>query len=100
MKKRFISVHVVVFFVLAAALATAQIPQSDDSGITVKIKTKFAEDEMLKASPIRVETRQGIVRLRGIVDSQTAMDRAFFMAQGVEGVKSVRNELRMKNGSR
>jgi osmotically-inducible protein OsmY len=68
----------------------------DDSIITTKIKSQLAADDFLKSFQISVESRKGIVQLSGFVDSQKAVDKARQIARGVEGVKSVRNDLIVK----
>lgn len=68
----------------------------DDSVITTKIKSQLAADDFLKSFQISVESRKGIVQLSGFVDSQKAVDKAGQIARGVEGVKSVRNDLIVK----
>ena len=45
---------------------------------------------------ISVESRKGIGQLSGFVDSQKAVDKAGEIARGVNGVKSVRNDLIVK----
>jgi osmotically-inducible protein OsmY len=68
----------------------------DDSVITTKVKSQLAADDFLKSFEISVETYKGIVQLSGFVDSQTAVDRAGDIAKGVQGVKSVKNNLNVK----
>ena len=68
----------------------------DNSVITSKIKSQLAADDFLKSFEISVETYKGTVQLSGFVDSQRAVDRAGQIARGVEGVKSVKNNLRVK----
>ena len=68
----------------------------DNSVITSKIKSQLAADDFLKSFEISVETYKGTVQLSGFVDSQRAVDRAGQIARGVDGVKSVRNNLRVK----
>ena len=68
----------------------------DDSVITAKVKTLLAEDDFLKSFQISVETNKGIVRLSGSVKSQKAVDKAGHIARGVQGVKSVKNNLMVK----
>lgn len=93
----------VVLMMIAAFVACASTPQQsstgeyvDDSVITSKIKTTLADDDFLKSFQISVETRKGIVQLSGFVDSQRAVDKAGQIARGVEGVKSVKNDLIVK----
>jgi osmotically-inducible protein OsmY len=68
----------------------------DDSVITTKVKSQLAGDDFLKSFEITVETYKGIVQLSGFVDSQNAVDRAGEIARGVNGVKSVKNNLNVK----
>lgn len=45
---------------------------------------------------VKVETTDGVVQLSGIVDSQAQSDRAESIAKAVDGVKSVKNDLKTK----
>ena len=65
----------------------------EDASITSAIKMKFANDELVSAWNIDVDTSQGNVTLTGAVDSQTALDRAVQLARSVDGVKSVHSNL-------
>jgi hyperosmotically inducible protein len=68
----------------------------DDSVITAKVKAAIFEDPTTKASEINVETYKGVVQLSGFVISQDAANRAIELARGVKGVKSVKNDMRLK----
>lgn len=68
----------------------------DDSVITTKVKTALVNDPVTKATEINVETFKGVVQLSGFVSSQSAINRAVELARGVSGVKSVRNDMRLK----
>ena len=68
----------------------------DDSTITAKVKTALINDPVVKANEINVETFKGAVSLSGFVSSQSAVNRAVELAKGVEGVKSVKNDMRLK----
>jgi osmotically-inducible protein OsmY len=68
----------------------------DDSVITTKIKSQLAADDFLKSFQIGVESRKGIVQLSGFVNSRDAVNKAGQIARGVDGVKSVRNDLIVK----
>ena len=50
----------------------------------------------LKSAEISVETFKGVVQLSGFVSSQSAIDKAIEVARGVKGVKSVKNDIRVK----
>jgi hyperosmotically inducible protein len=68
----------------------------DDSGITSKVNTALVKNEQTKAGDIKVQTESGVVQLSGFVDSQAQKDTAGKVAQSVAGVKSVKNNLRVK----
>ena len=68
----------------------------DDSVITTKVKAAILEDPLTKVLDIKVTTYNGEVQLSGFVGSQAEADRAVELARGVEGVKSVKNNMQMK----
>lgn len=68
----------------------------DDSAITASVKSAFAIDPTLKATEINVETYKGIVQLSGFVAQQADIANASTVARNVKGVKSVKNDIRMK----
>lgn len=63
----------------------------DDSTITARVKTSFAEDPSVAASRIQVETLKGVVQLSGFATSETERQRAAQLAAKVPGVKQVQN---------
>jgi hyperosmotically inducible protein len=66
-----------------------------DSWITAKTKMALFADDRVKGRQVSVETEKGVVMLRGKVDTADAKAAAESVAQGVEGVKSVRNDLQV-----
>lgn len=68
----------------------------DDSVITTKVKAAILNEETLKVAEINVETFKGVVQLSGFVSSQADIDRAVIVTRGVAGVKSVKNDMRVK----
>jgi hyperosmotically inducible protein len=68
----------------------------DDSIITTKVKTAIFNEPTLKVNEINVETFKGIVQLSGFVRSQADIDKAVEVARGITGVKSVKNDMRVK----
>jgi osmotically-inducible protein OsmY len=66
-----------------------------DSWLTAKTKIALYGDDRIKGGQVSVETVNGAVSLRGKVDSDDAKAAAASVAQAVEGVKSVRNDLRV-----
>ena len=68
----------------------------DDSVITGKVKTAILNEPTLKVAEINVETFKGVVQLSGFVSSQAAATKAVDVTRGVGGVKSVKNDMRIK----
>src|SRR3990172_5704774 len=65
----------------------------EDASITSAIKMKFANDELVSASNINVDTNDGHVTLNGTVASQAEATRAVQIGRSVDGVKSVHSNL-------
>ena len=68
----------------------------DDSAITTEVKAAILKEPTLKVAEINVETYKGIVQLTGFVSSPDAIAKAVSVARGVNGVKSVKNDMRLK----
>jgi len=66
-----------------------------DSWITAKTKIALFADGRVKGRQVNVETKKGDVILRGKVDSAEAKSAAEEIAKGIEGAKSVKNELQV-----
>ena len=68
-----------------------------DSVITTKIKAKLAAEKVSSLARIRVDTdANGMVVLSGTARTQDAIDKAESIARGVEGVVTVRNDIKVK----
>ncbi len=66
-----------------------------DSWVTSKTKIALFADDRVKGRQVHVETKDGVVMLRGKVDSTEAKSAALEIAKGIEGVKNVKNELQV-----
>jgi hyperosmotically inducible protein len=65
-----------------------------DSAITTKVKAQLATSKPSSLATVHVETdANGWVQLTGKVATQADKDRAETTAKGIEGVKSVDNQL-------
>ena len=94
------------FFIVAlmlSALGCGSTPQQsstgqylDDSVITTKVKTAIFNEPSLKVTQITVETYKSVVQLSGFVDSSDSMNKAVAIARSVDGVSSVKNDMRLK----
>ncbi len=70
---------------------------TDDAALTAKVKTAIATDAGAKtAAAVNVETYRGVVQLTGFVDSEDQVTRAVSAAKKVQGVRSVKNDIRLK----
>ena len=68
----------------------------DDTVITGKVKSAILNEPTLKVAEINVETFKGVVQLSGFVSSQAAATKAVEVTRTVGGVKSVKNDMRIK----
>ncbi|MDD5322278.1 MAG: BON domain-containing protein [Methylococcales bacterium] len=68
----------------------------DDSVITTKVKAAILHEPSLSSAEINVETFKGVVQLSGFVNSSADIAKAVAVARGVGGVKSVKNDMRLK----
>jgi hyperosmotically inducible protein len=88
--------------------AQAQTPKDKAKSTTEEVKTEFSDtwitsktkialfaDERVKGTQISVDTKNGVVHLRGKVDSDEAKQAAADVAKGIEGAKSVKNDLQV-----
>lgn len=68
----------------------------DDTVITTKVKTAILGESTLKSAEINVETFKGVVQLSGFVSSTAMANKAVEVTNKVAGVKSVKNDMRIK----
>ena len=68
----------------------------DDSVITTKVKSAILGEPGLKVAEINVETFKGVVQLSGFVNSRDDINSAVKIVSRVDGVKSVKNDMRLK----
>lgn len=68
----------------------------DDSVITAKVKATLFNEPMLKSAEINVETFKGKVQLSGFVADPNSVQKAIEVTRGVDGVKEVINDVRVK----
>ena len=68
----------------------------DDTTITTQIKARMIENKVVDAAAISVETLNGTVLLSGFAKNAAERSMAEQIARGVNGVKSVRNELAIR----
>ncbi len=67
----------------------------NDAWLTAKTKIALFADSRVKGREVNVETKEGVVMIRGKVDTDAAKQAAEEIAKGIDGVKSVKNELQV-----
>jgi hyperosmotically inducible periplasmic protein len=72
---------------------------ASDGRITTAVKSRLIQDKYVDGMRISVETYEGVVTLRGEVTSNLPREQAERLASSVEGVVSVRNEIKLVRGS-
>lgn len=68
----------------------------DDEAVSAKVKAALINDPTTKAYLIDVETYNGVVQLSGFVADKDAAMAAEVVAESVQGVKDVRNDLHVR----
>lgn len=71
----------------------AKSTQHDDSGITSVVEASLAANDQVKARAVEVQTREGVVYLTGVVDTEEARREAARVAWRADGVEGVMNDL-------
>lgn len=84
-----------VLFVVAGLVLAADKPISDDS-IYDQVRYKLASDVDVKGGGLKVDVKQGVVTLGGLVESDMQKEKAARIAKKVKGVKKVVNNIEVK----
>lgn len=79
----------------ARPAAQTESAEHSDAAITTSVRAKYYADDSVRSRNIDVTTEDGVVTLRGTVDSEAAKDQAVKLAQSVEGVSRVDDQLRV-----
>jgi hypothetical protein len=93
--KKSILIMTAFLFVLSFVniVVAAGVNSYNDMAITAQVEHKLQSDSQLMGSRISVETKDGEVTLKGMVNSLSDIDRAAQLASYVDGVKRVDNRL-------
>ena len=99
--KRCSAVLIAALVLSAAGCAATSTQEStgeyvDDTVITSRVKTAIFNEPSLKVLQINVETYKSIVQLSGFVTTGAEMNKAVDLARYVKGVRSVKNDIRIK----
>jgi BON domain len=87
-----------IFAALVAGCAGDRMSRSteeavDDTLLANKVKMALYADKQVRGRQITVEASQGVIQLSGVAASPTEAQRTVQIAQGIKGVKEVRNRL-------
>ena len=74
-------------------------PESgSDAALSARVKAAIATDVGARAAgAVNVSSYGGVVELSGFADSEAQASRAAQAAKKVQGVRSIRNEIRVKS---
>ncbi|MDN7138581.1 BON domain-containing protein [Pseudidiomarina sp. 1ASP75-14] len=67
-----------------------------DAALTTKVKSTILASDALNVIEVNVETSNGIVQLSGFVKQEEDIDTAERISRGIEGVKDVKNDIKVK----
>ena len=101
LSKRFVAFVAAILFASMLGCAGTSTKEGtgeyvDDTVVTSKVKTAIFNEPSLKSAEINVETFKGVVQLSGFVSSAAAEKTAVSVASKVGGVKSVKDDMRVK----
>jgi hyperosmotically inducible protein len=102
-KLTFLFANIIIAIAVAATGGCASTKTSegtgeyfDDSWITTRVKATILNEPTLKSSEINVETFKGEVQLSGFVSSEDNIRKAVTLTKEVKGVKTVKNDMRVR----
>ncbi len=96
MKQHLVKIVAVIGLVALSGCASSMVSRStqhEDSGITSVIQASLKANDKVNAQQVDVETREGVVYLNGVVDTEVARREAGRVAWRTEGVTRVVNDL-------
>ena len=92
--KRFLAVGLLISGAFAqSTLLAGQKGGDPDDRISDQVRMKLATDPDVKGGALDVSVKDGVVVIKGRVDSDKGKNKATHLAKKVKGVKEVDNEL-------
>src|SRR5688572_29290026 len=97
--KRLLLVLATVVLAACAGPQKVDPPETgSDAALSARVKAAIATDVGARAAAsLNVSTYGGVVELSGFADSEAQASRAAQAAKKVQGVRSVKNEIRIKS---
>jgi osmotically-inducible protein OsmY len=86
---------VVALTLVAGSPFLADAGKAEDATITTKVKTKLTTDRAKNLVSVNVDTKDGVVHLKGTVPNEQAKAEAERLAKDTDGVVSVTNDLKV-----
>jgi len=80
---------------VCGAVAAADKPLSD-AAIDDNVRIRLAADAEVNGGALKVEVKNGVVTITGVVETQRQKDKATKLAKRVKGVKQVVNNITLK----
>jgi len=96
--KRFLAVGLLISGVFAQSTLHAGqkgVSGNPDDRISDQVRMKLATDQDVKGGAFDVTVKDGVVVIKGRVDSDKGKSKATHLAKKVKGVKEVDNELQV-----
>jgi hyperosmotically inducible protein len=95
MKMRALLSAFVVLMLVAGSPFLANAGAAEDTMITTKVKTKLTTDRVKNLVSVNVDTKNGVVHLKGTVPNEQAKAEAERLAKDTDGVISVTNDIKV-----
>jgi osmotically-inducible protein OsmY len=86
---------VIALTLLAGSPFLAYAGKAEDAKITTTVKTKLTKDRAKNLVSVNVDTKDGVVHLKGTVPDEQAKAEAERLAKDTDGVVSVTNDLKV-----
>ena len=84
---------------VVAGLCLAADQKTSDDAISDFVRLKLASDPEVKGGALDAVSKEGVVTLTGVVETQHQKDKATKLAKKVKGVKNVVNNITLKERS-
>lgn len=96
---RSIGAIAIAIALITGCATTTRTPraQADDARVAMDVSGRLAADPDVHRYDIDVDVLDGIVTLRGIVDSEVERDEAERVTERTRGVEGVRNQIRLES---
>src|SRR5437660_11431366 len=86
---------VVASMLVAGSPFLADAGAAEDTMITTKVKTKLTTDRVKNLVSVNVDTKDGVVHLKGTVPNEQAKAEAAGLGKDTDGVVSVTNGIQV-----